>query len=80
MNGLSGALSPGRGRSHPCPVALWDPGVAHSRLGRGCRGSTSAHKSSGFGYAEVGVSPEDAVFPKSQEPDKLLQFKNESIY
>lgn len=80
MNGLSGALCPGRGGSHPCPVTLWDPGVAHSRLGRVCRVSASVHKSSGFGYTEVSVSPEDVVFPKSQEPNKLLQFKNESIY
>ena len=28
----------------------------------------------------VDVSPEDAVFPKSQEANKLLRFKNESIY
>lgn len=42
--------------------------------------STSSHKSLQFGYLMIGVSPEDAVFPKSQEANKLLQFKNESIY
>lgn len=44
------------------------------------RGSASFHRSSGFGYLQVGVSPEDEVFPKSQEANKSLQFKNESIY
>ena len=43
-------------------------------------GSASFHKSLWFSYLTVEVSPEDAVFPKSQEAKKLLQFKNESIY
>lgn len=45
-----------------------------------CCRSASFHKSLRFGYLTVDMSPEDAVFPKSQEANKLLQFKNESIY
>lgn len=55
-------------------------GVGSCRPGSVYHVATSFHKSSWFGYLMVGVSPEDAVFPKSQEANKLLQFKNESIY
>lgn len=74
-----------------CPVALSPKirllsgcclgvGAANSRAGSEDCTSTPFHKSLWCGYLMVDVSPEDAVFPKSQEANKLLQFKNESIY
>lgn len=54
-------------------------GAANPGQGLCCR-SASFHKSLRFGYLTVDMSPEDAVFPKSQEANKLLQLKNESIY
>ena len=66
--------------SVPSRRCRWVAGVGNGRTGSVDHVSTSFHKSSWFGYLMVGLSPEDAVLPKSQEANKLLQFKNESIY
>jgi hypothetical protein len=65
------------------PAVHWcrlTSGVAKSPAESASWKPTSFHKSSQFSYLMVDMSPEDAVFPKSQEANKLLQFKNESIY
>lgn len=69
-------------RAASCPFqhCWWVVDAANSSAGSVSCVSASSHKSSQLGYLMVEVSPEDAVFPKSQEANKLLQFKNESIY